>query len=107
MENQVEYPGVPFQIGRRTFIVSSLSLAQAKQNHDLLSRVLDNANPYDLIDEYLPLVGAALRRNYPDVANDQLLDQLDMLQFVELCKIVQFASGYKRVTTLGEATPTA
>lgn len=108
--DQVRFKGVPFFMNGREYIVPSLSLKQVQENDALLSQTFeakDAEGAKKLMEFYVPVVGMALRRNYPEVTDDQLLEWLDLGTFGEAIRIVQSASGYARVATLGEAAPAA
>lgn len=109
---QVRFKGVPFFLNGREYIVPSLSLRQVQENDELLAQVhtvdiSDREGVKKLMKLYIPIVGMALRRNYPDVKNEELADWLDLSNFSEAVKIVQNASGYATVSKLGEAEPAA
>ena len=108
---QVRFNGKPLFLDGKEYIVPSLSLRQVRDNHETLSQThvvnLDDADGVlKLIALYAPVIGMALRRNYPDVTDEQVLDWLDLSNFAEAVAIVQAMSGYRqRAANLGEAMP--
>lgn len=109
---QVKFKGAPLYLNGRDYLIPALSLRQTKESHELLSKVIeiDPKDPeavQELMDQYVPVIGQAFRRNYEEVTDENLFDWLDLSNFVEAVRIVQAASGYTRVATLGEAQPAA
>lgn len=107
---QVKFKGVPFFLNGREYIVPSLSLRQVRENDALLSQsheAKDADGIAKLMDLYVPIIGMALRRNYPEVTDGELMEWLDLGNFGEAIRIVQSASGYERVAKLGEEAPAA
>jgi hypothetical protein len=106
---QAKYRGVPVYFDGKEWIVPPLSVRQFRDNLALLTEPVGEVNPANAIDrmnKFVPVVGLALRRNYPEVTDEYLLDALDLRTFFEVLVAVQKASGLK-VATPGEAAPVA
>ena len=99
---EVKFRGVAFFMNGREYIVPSLSLRHFQDNYELLT-----TPPVDLREQfslYIPVIGLALRRNYPEISDEELKDMLDLSSFRDALVAVQGASGMKTVAA-GEATP--
>lgn len=109
---QVRFKGVPLYLNGAEYIIPSLSLRQVEEFDETLSQPV-NAADGDItglrmiLSTYLPVIGAAIRRNYPEVKDEDLLDWLDLESVGEAIKIIQNASGYRTVRALGELPPAA
>lgn len=78
----VKYPGKSVMIAGEMAIIPTLSLKQAKDNADKLKALVkaEAGDAQQLMSCYadaLPLFGMAIRRNYPNVTDEQLEDVLD------------------------------
>lgn len=123
---QLKYRGVPVFIAGRELIVPSLSVRQFSENMNLLMD--PGISPQDLtaafaasdhaaiaelrgkieerMNKLVPVIGLAIRRNYPEITDEELFDMLDLDSFAEVLKVVQAASGMKQVKP-GESQPVA
>jgi hypothetical protein len=113
MAEEVKYKGVPFFMNGRDYIIPSLSLKQVEENYAHIAgaatafegSVEDSAKTIvDTFKGYVPIIGKAIRRNYPDVTDENLWEWLDIGNFSEVLVIVQSQSGFKTAKT-GEALP--
>lgn len=98
MPEQVKYRGVPVFFDGREWIVPPLSVRQFRDNLALLTQPIGEVTPENAVermDKFVPIIGMALRRNYPDVTDGWLLDALDLRTFVEATLAMQTASGMK------------
>jgi hypothetical protein len=91
---KVNYPGVAMRLGPSTWIVPPLSLGQVKKLRPLLAQVtktsramieaekngeqVDPESINQLFECYVPVIQAALSRNYPDITVDDVEAMLDM-----------------------------
>lgn len=106
---QVKYRGIPVYFEGREWIVPPLSVRQFRDSIELLTEPVGEvtaANAVDRMTKFVPVIGMALRRNYPELTDEMLLDALDLRTFVETLLAVQKASGMK-VGKPGEAPPVA
>jgi len=104
---EVKYRGIAVFFDGREWIVPPLSVRQFRDNIKLLTEPVGEVNPDNAVERmsrFVPVIGMALRRNYPDVTDDHLLDALDISTFGEVMRAVQAASGMK-VARPGEARP--
>lgn len=106
---QTKYRGVAIYFDGQERIVPPLSVRQFRDHLELLTEPVGEVSPTNAVDrmtKFIPVIGMALRRNYPDLSDDYLLDALDLKTFVEALLAVQTASGMK-VGKPGEAPPVA
>jgi hypothetical protein len=84
----------------QNYYIPSLSFADFKANHELLStgtvEGADQVTSY--FEKLVPVIGMAIRRNYPDVTDWQLAELLDMTTVVLCLKAIQNASGMTPVS---------
>lgn len=109
MAEETKYRGIAVVLGTREYIVPSLSVRQYREHRELLSKPIEaktDSEVLDVFDRYLPLIGVALRRNYPELSDDDLLDLLDLGNFREVLAAISGASGLQAVKA-GEAAPVA
>jgi hypothetical protein len=98
---ELKFRGVPVFFDGREWIVPSLSVRQFRDNLDLLSGVVERTSAADpkqivaMMNDLVPVIGLAIRRNYPEVTDDQLFDVLDISTFTQAIRAVQGASGMK------------
>lgn len=110
---KLNFPGVPVYMNGRNYFIPSLSTRQYQDNQQLLENLPDRAEGESPIGYgiklhqlTMPLIGLAMRRNYPDVSDEQLADWIDGNTFMIAWQATQSASGMKPVTE-GEDLPTA
>jgi purine nucleoside permease len=104
MQEEVKYHGVPVFMDGREWIVPALGVKQFKEHHKALTAdmgELTAENFINKLDQTLPIIAAALRRNYPDITIDKLEEMVDMATFPILLKAIAAASGM-RVAAPGE-----
>jgi len=93
----VPFKGVPLYLNSQKYLVPSLSYAQMKENYDVLSSKdfehITDENFQRFFDTFLPIVGIAIRRNYPEVTDELLGGWLDLNTFAEAVSAVKGASG--------------
>jgi hypothetical protein len=91
------------------YVVPPLSVRQFRDNLKLLTEPVGEVTPENAVErmnKFVPVIGMALRRNYPDLTDDHLLDALDLGTFIQALLAVQKASGMKAGAP-GEALPVA
>lgn len=99
------FAGVPFFLGGRDLLIPALSLGQVETHYDTLAQMGNLAPGQTAIDVFrmsVPVIGAAVRRNYPEITDAELFDWIDLANFKELAGIVQAAAGFETVRP-GEA----
>lgn len=125
-QSQAKYRGIPVWIDGREYIIPSLSVSQFR-NHieglnqylaDALNAKIDaaSASPEDAakaiqamtngMNRLVPVIGLAMRRNYPDITDEWLFDNLDLYSWVECVRAVQASSGMRPLRP-GESQPAA
>lgn len=101
-QSEPRYQGVPVFVAGEMLLVPSLSMLQFQQFFEPLKAGWSGGEDQAAFDEglatYIPIIGAALRRNYPEITDQDLLQNLDLLTFGVMVKAVQNASGLRPVT---------
>lgn len=96
---KLKYLGVPLFLNGQNYYIPSLSTLDFRQNYDVLTRpAAPDAGPFDAFDTLVPIVGLAVRRNYPEVTDTMLAEWLDLHTFQLAVKAVQGASGLQPVS---------
>lgn len=106
---ETKFRGVPVYMGGREYIVPSLSTRQFRQHYKLLTEPVSGQGEdlvHNTYERFIPLIGMAMRRNYPEINDDDLYDLLDLETFREVVAAIQNASGLRTVRE-GEAVPVA
>lgn len=70
----VRFKGTPIAFGDRTLIVPPLSLRSVMKLQDALDKLAGTPD----LQAVVTLAHEALRRNYPDITHDELVDVLDL-----------------------------
>jgi hypothetical protein len=78
--------------------IPSLSTRDFRTFYDALTAPVDRKDVLGAFDKYIPIVGLAVRRNYPDVTDEQLGEWLDLHTFRLAIQAVQDASGMTAVS---------
>lgn len=109
---RTQFPGVPFPQHAPKYIIPGLSLRQLRDNKALiggflaLEKTLTSSPTMDDLSNALDAAGKiahlAVSRNYPDVAEDEVADIVDMNNLQALVQAIMGASGFKLVTSLPE-----
>jgi hypothetical protein len=92
---QLKYLGVPVWMNGHNYYIPSLSTKDFRKFYDVLTAEADPKDVLGAFDKYTPIIGAAIRRNYPEVTDDQLAEWLDLHTFRLAIQAVQDASGMK------------
>jgi hypothetical protein len=97
-------PGVTIAMGGRDWIVPPLTLGQLRRLGPELGRITSRAGMLDgeTISAVVKIVAAALRRNYPDIAEDAVEEMLDLGNAAAVLEAVLTGSGLRRAAP-GEA----
>jgi hypothetical protein len=109
---RLKFPGVPVYMGGRNYFIPSLSARQYREHQAVLEGTLEQVGDETIVayairvqEACVPIIGLALRRNHPEVTDEELWDLLDVNTFNLAWKAVQNASGMTPVTE-GEELPT-
>jgi hypothetical protein len=106
---EVKCDGVLVKIGERDFIVPPLSLGQLKRLRADIMKARESADEnrtgYDRMLDTLPIIHAALSRNYPDMTITELEDIVDLGNYSAVVDAVFAVSGLMKEMRdkLGEA----
>jgi hypothetical protein len=97
MENgKVKFEGEVVRLGDRDYTIPSLSVKQAKNLWANMLELDKGVTAETLPSKYelaLPIILAAMSRNYPDLKLEELEDLVDMKNFRVLMRIVSGQSG--------------
>lgn len=99
---KLNFVGVPVYMNGQNYYIPSLSTRDFRAKYDVLTQAQSDAessrSALDTFDTYIPIIGVAIRRNYPDVTDEQLEEWLDLHTFRIAIKAVQDASGMTPVS---------
>ena len=97
---KLNFVGVPVFMNGQNYYIPSLSYVDFKSNYEFLASTPDmsGAGQFEYFDKLVPVIGLALRRNYPEITDEQLAPWLDMNTMPEALRAVQGASGMKAVS---------
>jgi hypothetical protein len=99
MPQKLKYLGVPVFMNGQNYYVPSLSTIDFRSNYGLLtSAPPEGSSPTESFERLIPVIGLAVRRNYPDVTDDNLEEWLDLTTFPTIIRAVQGASGLEPVS---------
>jgi hypothetical protein len=101
-----KFEGEKVRVGDRDLIVPSLSVKQARRLWPEILELDKGITPANLPEKFgqaIPIIHAAISRNYPDITADELEDQIDVKTLRKLLLIVSGQSGM----TPGEKLPVA
>lgn len=90
-----KFKGIPFQLGDRLLVVPPLNFRSLEELQDRLANFeagVDKEARATIVDA----AWHALRRNYPDITQDEIIDGLDIGNMQELMESVMDVSGLKR-----------
>lgn len=97
-------PGIPLALGATTYVCPPLGFRPLRK----LQSKLATFNPADYSTESLDLVlecaHSALKRNYPEITEDDVIDGLGLENMMDVMKAVLDVSGLRRVQLEAEAT---
>jgi len=98
---KLKYLGVPVYLNGQNYYIPSLSTRDFKTHYAELSATAkegEGEGPTEAFDRFIPVIGLAIRRNYPDVTDEQLADWLDLHTFRLAIRAAQAASGMTPVS---------
>jgi hypothetical protein len=105
VRQKLKFAGVPVYINGRNYFIPSLSLKQFEENQVILETgtepLKEETNIAWMIRTRrvtIPVIGMALRRNYPEVTDENLLDWLDSDSHLKAWRATQGASGMEVVS---------
>lgn len=104
----VKVPGVLFDFNGRQLVLAPLNMGAMRQLLER-SKTMSDATSLDSIDMVIDAVHASLKRNYPDITHDEVLNDLvDAANAEHLMPIIMNRSGLEKVmndTPRKEAIP--
>lgn len=101
---KLNYLGVPVYMAGKNYYIPSLSYPDFKANYEFLASKPDLEGPkiLEYFDKLVPIIGMAIRRNYPEIEDWQLGAMLDITTLHLGMSAVQNASGLKPVSETPE-----
>ena len=96
---KLKYLGVPVYMNGQNYYIPSLSYQDFKKYYELLSAKaeVEGEKFFEYFDKMVPVIGAAMRRNYPEVADEQIMEWIDLNSLPLAIRAVQGASGMTAV----------
>lgn len=85
---QLKYLGVPVWMNSQNYYIPSLSTRDFRAFYGQLTAEQDPKDVLGSFDKYIPIIGAAVRRNYPEVTDEQLAEWLDLHTIRMAIKII-------------------
>jgi hypothetical protein len=102
---ETNYEGTPIYMAGKVWIVPGLSVRQFKQHFPILAKstqVPEGAGIEEVsrvlnasLDERLPVILAAMQRNYPDLKQEDLEDMLDASNVPAVMLAISRGSGMR------------
>lgn len=99
MAQQLKFLGVPVYMNGQNYYIPSLSTKDFRAHEADLTKVVEGETAVGAMDRFIPIIGLAIRRNYPDVTDDNLGEWLDLLTFKLAIRATQDASGVEAVSS--------
>lgn len=97
---KLKFLGVPVFLNGQNYYIPSLSYPDFKANYEFLASApqLEGTGTLEYFDKLIPIIGLALRRNYPEVTDEQLGQWLDLTTLKLAVQAVQGQSGMTPVS---------
>lgn len=87
-------PGTLINLGGVEFVMPPLNLDQVQQFEGILPTMGQKLTFRENMEEAMPLLHAALSRNYPDLTVEDLGPLIDLGNFAQACAAVAASSGF-------------
>jgi hypothetical protein len=93
-------PGTNIKIGEKTFLVPPLNFAAMKKHRDFLQKAMSGEfdarkiGPED-IEAMFDMIYLAVKRNYPDVTEEQFAQDLDLAAVQTIFPALLKTSGFE------------
>lgn len=101
------YPGFDLRIKEKTYVVPALSLGQLRGNVLTLLRehdkIVSEGDMFDIMLARGKVITEALRRNYPEITENEVFEGLDLHNTSDMWAKVLGASGFAPGDAPGEA----
>lgn len=94
---KLRYPGVPVYFNGQNYYIPSLSTRDFRANEEKIASASSEAKATETWERYIPIIGLAIRRNYPEMSDELLEEYLDLHTFNEAYKACLNASGARPV----------
>lgn len=90
-----KFKGIPTTLGDKTFVVPPLSFRALQELQDRLASFNGGVDP-ESVALVVDATFMSLKRNYPDITREELLDVLDVGNMQEVMEAVMDVSGLHR-----------
>jgi hypothetical protein len=90
-----DYEGISVKLGGREFIVPPLNFKPLRRFLPIVQNLQNESDPIKLMDIYVDILHAAIRRNYPEMTRDDLEELLDFSNAPKVFQAIMGASGLK------------
>ena len=97
-------PGTKLNLGGVEFVMPPLNLNQARQHEDAIKNLGQKATLSENMEDALPIIHAALSRNYPDLVLEDLRALIDIGNFRQATEALATSSGFVPAKP-GESAP--
>ena len=87
-------PGTPLNLSGVEFLMPPLNLDQVQQFEAIIPTLGQKPTLRENIEEALPVLHAALSRNYPDLTVEELRALIDLGNFGPACEALTSSSGF-------------
>ena len=87
-------PGTLLNLGGVEFVMPPLNLDQVNQFQEAIKSLGQKASPAENMEDALPIIQAALSRNYPDLTLDDLRGLIDMGNYTSATRALVTSSGF-------------
>jgi hypothetical protein len=97
-------PGTPINLGGVEYVLPPLNLDQVRQFEAAIPKLGTHPTLRENLEEALPIIHAALSRNYPALKVEELGQIIDLGNFRAACDALIEVSGYTKAPA-GEPAP--
>lgn len=104
MVEEVKHDGRKVRIGGRDYIIPALSFRLLRVLEADLKLVGGGPETPETRAAALRVITACIRRNYPDVTEEQMEDELDLRNVMQVIEAIRGESGME-ILQRGEAVP--
>jgi|SRR5579862_399426 len=104
-DSRPDYDGLPVFMAGKAWIIPGLSVRQFKKFFPVMAKATSIPEGASIeetgrilnesLDERLPVILAAMQRNYPDLTQDQLEDMIDANNVPAIMRAISSGSGMR------------
>lgn len=104
MTTNTKFKGIKILLGDRELVVPPLNFRSLQQLQERLAKFSGGVDP-ESIGLVVDATHEALRRNYPEITRDEVIDGLDLENMLPVMEAVMDVSGLKRKAVEAEGQP--